>query len=72
MQDEQLHQLLEDVWETVLKLDFHYDRIHIGTTLTQVGLRVLKQELHPDDFTQLLHLIQTTKDQLLPPPKIYT
>lgn len=64
MTNEQLHQLLEDVWETVLKLDFHYPRLEIGTTLTQVGLKVLKQELHPQDFQQLLQLIQSTKDQL--------
>lgn len=64
MTDEQLTQLAEDVYETVLKLDFHYDRLSIGTTLTQVGLKILKQETHPEDFNQLLKLIQLTKDQL--------
>lgn len=62
--DQQLLQLAEDVWETVLKLDFHYDRLSIGTTLTQVGLKILKQETHPEDFQQLLNLIQITKDDL--------
>ena len=57
-------QLLEDVWETVLKLDFHYDRISIGTILTQVGLKILKQEIHPKDFEELIKLIYLTKDQL--------
>jgi hypothetical protein len=64
MTDEQLLQLAEDVYETVLKLDFHYDRLSIGTTLTQIGLKILKQETHPEDFTELLNLIQLTKDNL--------
>jgi len=64
MTDQQLLQLTEDVWETVLKLDFHYDRLSIGTAMTQIGLKVLKQETHPEDFQQLLNLIYQTKDQL--------
>jgi hypothetical protein len=64
MTDEQIKQLAEDVWETVLKLDFHYDRLSIGTTLAQVGLKIIKCETHPKDFEELINLIYTTKDQL--------
>lgn len=64
MTDEQIKQLAEDVYEIVLKLDFHYDRLSIGTTLTQVGLKILKQETHPEDFHQLLKLIYETKHLL--------
>ncbi len=62
--DKQLLQLTEDVYETVLKLDFHYDRLSIGTTLTQIGLKILKQETHPEDFKELLKLIYETKHLL--------
>jgi hypothetical protein len=62
--DKQLLQLTEDVYETVLKLDFHYDRLSIGTALTQIGLKIIKQETHPEDFHQLLKLIYETKHLL--------
>jgi hypothetical protein len=64
MTDEQLLQLTEDVYETVLKLDFHYDRLSIGTALTQIGLKIIKQETNPEDFRELLKLIQLTRDLL--------
>lgn len=64
MTDEQLRQLTEDVWETVLKLDFHYDRLSIGTAMTQIGLKLIKQETHPEDFQQLIKLIYETSDKL--------
>lgn len=57
-------QLAEDVYETVLKLDFHYDRLSIATTLTQIGLKLLKQHTTKQEFEELLNLIQQTKDQL--------
>lgn len=62
--DQELKQLTEDVYETVLKLDFHYDRLSIGTAMTQIGLKIIKQETHPEDFQELLKLIQLTKDLL--------
>ncbi len=64
MTDEQLKQLTEDVYETVLKLDFHYDRLSIGTTLTQIGLKIIKQETHDRDFDELIELIYKTKHLL--------
>jgi hypothetical protein len=64
MTDEQLKQLTEDVYETVLKLDFHYDRLSIGTVLTQIGLKIVKSEIHDGDWQELIELIYRTRDQL--------
>jgi hypothetical protein len=62
--DEQLKQLTEDVYETVLKLDFHYDRLSIGTVMAQIGLKIIKSEIHDSDFEELINLIQQTKHLL--------
>jgi hypothetical protein len=64
MTDEQLKQLTEDVYETVLKLDFHYDRLSIGTVLTQIGLKIVKSEIQDGDWQELIELIYRTRDQL--------
>lgn len=61
MSDPKLQQLTEDVWETVLKLDFHHTRFEIAAALVQVGLIIYKQNLTKPEFEEVTqYIIKTT------------
>jgi hypothetical protein len=60
MQDPKLEQLIEDVWETVQKLDFHHTRLEIAAALVQCGLKIYKENLPHDEFKQLTNYIVNT------------
>jgi hypothetical protein len=60
MHDPKLEQLIEDVWETVQKLDFHHTRLEIAAALVQCGLKIYKESLSPQEFKQLTTYIHNT------------
>ena len=64
MPDPKLEQLTEDVWETVLKLDFHHTRFEIAAALVQVGLIIYKQNLTKQEFEDLTKYIIKTQHLL--------
>jgi len=64
MPDPKLEQLTEDVWETVLKLDFHHTRFEIAAALVQVGLIIYKQNLSKQEFEDLTKYIIKTQHLL--------
>jgi len=64
MHDPKLYQLIEDVWETVLKLDFEHTRFEIAAALVQVGLIIYKQNLSKPEFEDLTQYIVKTQHLL--------
>jgi len=61
MHDPKLEQLTEDVWETVLKLDFNHTRFEIAAALVQIGLIIYKQNLSKQEFEDVTqYIIKTT------------
>ena len=64
MHDPKLYQLTEDVWETVLKLDFDHTRFEIAAALVQVGLIIYKQNLSKPEFEELTKYIVKTQHLL--------
>jgi len=62
--DNKLYQLIEDVWETVQKLDFNHTRFEIAAALVQVGLIIYKQNLSKQEFEDLTQYIIKTQHLL--------
>lgn len=63
LNDQQVHQLNEDVEEFIEKLKLQYPcPLAIAAALTQHGLRHYKQHLTPDEFAHLLiYTIETNR-----------